>query len=127
MDNLNAKDTILLVDDEQVVLDVSTLMIKRLGYNVLRATNGKEARQIFRDNAEGIRLVILDIKLPDELGSDTCKRLKQIKSDLKIMHTSGLGGVRGSESLECGCDRFLLKPFKIEVLSNTLQDLLGNK
>jgi two-component system cell cycle sensor histidine kinase/response regulator CckA len=127
MDNLNAKDTIPLVDDEQVVLDVSTLMIKRLGYNVLRATNGKEARQIFRDNAEGIRLVILDIKLPDELGSDTCKRLKQIKSDLKIIHTSGLGGVRGSESLECGCDRFLLKPFKIEVLSNTLQDLLGNK
>jgi two-component system cell cycle sensor histidine kinase/response regulator CckA len=122
----NAKDTILLIDDEQVVLEVSTLMIKRLGYNVLRATNGSEARQIFRDNAQGILLVILDMKLPDELGSDTCKRLKEIRPDLKVIHTSGLGGVQSGDSLKCGCDRFFLKPFKIEVLSNTLQDLLAN-
>ena len=126
MDNLNAKDTILLVDDEPVVLDVGTLMIKRLGYNVLQATNGTEASQIFRDNVEGICLVILDMKLPDELGLDTCKRLKGIRPDLKVLHTSGLGGIRGGDRLECGCDRFLLKPFKIEELSNTLQGLLVN-
>jgi DNA-binding response OmpR family regulator len=91
MDNLSTKDTILLVDDEQVVLDVSTLMIKRFGYKVLQATNGTEASQIFRDNVEGICLVILDMKLPDELGTDTCKRLKDINSDVKVLYTSGLG------------------------------------
>jgi len=124
VDNLNAKDTILLVDDQQVVLDVGTLMIKKLGYNVLQATNGTEASQIFRDNADVIGLVILDMKLPDELGSDTCKRLKEVRPDLKVLHTSGLGGIRGDDSLECGCDRFLRKPFKIEELSDMVQDLL---
>jgi DNA-binding response OmpR family regulator len=78
MDNLNTKDTILLVDDERAVLDVCTLMIKRFGYKVLQATNGMEANQIFRNNVEGICLVILDMKLPDENGSDICKRLKEI-------------------------------------------------
>ena len=126
MDNLSTKDTILLVDDEQVVLDVSTLMIKRFGYKVLQATNGTEASQIFRDNVEGICLVILDMKLPDELGTDTCKRLKDINSDVKVLYTSGLGRTPDGDSLECGCDGFLPKPFKIEELSNKIKDLLEN-
>jgi DNA-binding response OmpR family regulator len=70
MDNLNTKDTILLVDDAQAVLDVGALMIKRFGYKVLQATNGMEASQVFRANIDDICLVILDVKLPDELGSD---------------------------------------------------------
>jgi DNA-binding response OmpR family regulator len=70
MDNLNTKDTILLVDDERAVLDVGTLMIKRFGYKVLQGTNGLETSQVFRDNIDDICLVILDVKLPDELLSD---------------------------------------------------------
>ena len=91
MGNFNEKNTILLVDDEQVVLEVGTLMIKKLGYKVLQATNGKEASQIFRDNIEAICLVILDMKLPDENGSDTCKRLKEHDPNVKVLHTSGFG------------------------------------
>ena len=126
MDNLNTKDTILLVDDERAVLDVGTLMIKRFGYKVLQATNGMEASQVFRDNIDDICLVILDVKLPDELGSDTCKRLKEIRLDVKVLHTSGLGRTQGGDSLECGCNGFLPKPFGIEELSNKLKDLLEN-
>jgi DNA-binding response OmpR family regulator len=126
MDNLSTKDTILLVDDERAVLDVGTLMIKRFGYKVLQATNGMEASQVFRDNIDDICLVILDVKLPDELGSDTCKRLKEIRLDVKVLHTSGLGRTQGGDSLECGCNGFLPKPFGIEELSNKLKDLLEN-
>jgi DNA-binding response OmpR family regulator len=124
MDNLNVKDTILLVDDEPVVLDVGTLMIQKFGYKVLQATNGMEANQIFRDNADDICLVILDMILPDESGLDTCKKLKEIKSDLKVLHTSGLGRAQKGDSLECDFDGFLQKPFRIEELSNTLKELL---
>ena len=49
MDNLNNKGTILFVDDEQIVLDVGTMMIKKLGYWVLQATSGTEASQVFSD------------------------------------------------------------------------------
>ena len=71
MDKLNTKNPILLVDDKPVVLDVGTLMIEKFGYKVLQATNGTEANKIFRDNANVIGLVILNMKLPDELGSDS--------------------------------------------------------
>jgi len=127
LDNDIAKGTILLVDDDQVVLDVGTLMIKRLGYYVLQATCGMEASRLFRDNEESISLAILDMKLPDENGSDVCKKLKAIKSDVKILHTSGLGIVQGNESLACGCCGFLPKPFRMEELSNKLKELLENK
>lgn len=124
MNNLNSKDTILLVDDEPVVLDVGTLMIEKFGYKVLQATNGTEASQIFRDNVDDICLVILDMILPDENGLDTCKKLKDIKSDVKVLHTSGLGRAQNGDSLGCDFDGFLQKPFRIEELYSTLKYLL---
>jgi DNA-binding response OmpR family regulator len=126
MDTLDAKGTILFVDDEQVVLDVGTLMLDRLGYKVLRALNGMEASEVFRNNTDDICLVILDMRLPDEFGSDTCKRLKEIRPNVKVLHTSGLGRTQSSESMECGCNGFLPKPFKIEEFSNKLNELLEN-
>ena len=123
MDNLNNKGTILLVDDEKCVLDFGSILIKKLGYKVLLAPNGEEASQVFSDNSEDICLVILDMRLPDEFGSDTCKRLKEIRPDLKVLHTSGLGKTQGRDSIECGCDGFLPKPFKIDELSNKLKDM----
>jgi DNA-binding response OmpR family regulator len=123
MDNLNTKETILLVDDEPVILDVGTMILKKLGYNALRAENGLEASQIFRDNKDVIRLVILDMMLPDENGSDTCKRLKKINPGVRVLHTSGFGIALGVESLDCGCTDFLQKPFKFEDLSEKLKEL----
>ena len=126
MDNLQTKDTILLVDDEPVVLDVGALMVKKLGYNVLQAANGMEASQIFRDNVDDICLVILDMILPDESGLDTCKKLKEIKSDVKVLHTSGLGRAQNGDALGRDFDGFLQKPFRIEELSSTLKELLAS-
>jgi DNA-binding response OmpR family regulator len=73
-----------------------------------------------------ICLVILDEKLPDEPGSDTCKRLKEHAPNVKVLHTSGLSKSMSEGSLECGCDAFLLKPFKIDELSNKLKEILSN-
>jgi DNA-binding NtrC family response regulator len=127
MDNLNEKVTILLVDDEPVILEVGTKMLMKLGYNALGAENGLEASQIFRDNQDVIGLVILDMKLPDETGSDTCKRLKEINPNVRVLHTSGFGIALGVESLDCGCTDFLQKPFKFEDLSGKLKNLLEGK
>ncbi len=126
MDNLNGKNTILIVDDEPVVLKVASMMVKKLNYEALQAKNGMEASHVFSDNKDIICLVILDMQLPDENGSAICKKLKAIKSDVKILHTSGLGRVQGNESLDCGCDGFLPKPFRVEELSNKLKVLLEN-
>jgi two-component system cell cycle sensor histidine kinase/response regulator CckA len=115
-----------MVDDEPVVLDVGALMAKKLGYNVLQAANGMEASQIFRDNVDDICLVIMDMILPDESGLDTCKKLKGNKSDVKVLHTSGLGRTQNGNGLGCDFDGFLQKPFRIEELSSTLKELLAS-
>ena len=116
-----------IVDDEKVVLDVATLMVKKLGYNVLQATSGKKATLVFRDNVNAICLVILDMKLPDESGSDICKKMKDINPNVRILHTSGIGKELGNEILECGCDSCLLKPFHFEDLAKRVKELLENK
>ena len=124
MANLNKKITILFVEDDRTVLSVGTLMIQRFGYKVLQATSGTEAIQIFQNYIDEIGLVILNEKLPDGLGSDTCKGLKALKSDVKFLHTSGLGKIQGGNSLECGCEAFLLKPFRMEEFAHKLKEIL---
>ena len=126
MENINTNDIILLVDDEQVVLDVGTLMIKKNGYKILQAANGAEATEILKENVDDICLVVLDMQLPDENGSTTCKKLKEIKPDVKVLHTSGLGRTQDGIIFACGCNGFLLKPFRLEELSKQLKDLLEN-
>ena len=126
MRNFKARPTILLVDDDQTVLSVGTLMIKRSGYKVLQATSGKEAIQIFQNYKDDVCLVMLEEKLPDESGSVTCKRLKEFEPDVKVLHTSGLGKSLGDDSFDCGCEAFLSKPFRINELSNKLTEVLKN-
>ena len=67
---------ILLVDDEEVVLDVGTMMLERIGYQVFGARNSAEAVEIFKQNENEIDLVLLDLKLPDESGADTFKKIR---------------------------------------------------
>ena len=125
MGNFNEKTTILLVDDDETVLDVGSLMIQKFGYKALQATNGREAIQIFQDNVNDICLVILDEKLPDKFGTDICKILKEFEPDVKVLHTSGLGKSLADDDFECGCEAFLRKPFRIAELSNKLKEMLG--
>lgn len=124
MGNFSEKTTILLVDDDETVLSVGSLMIQKIGYKVMQATNGMEAIQIFQDYVKDICLVILDEKLPDKLGTDICKRLKEFEPDVKVLHTSGLGKSLGDDSFECGCETFLFKPFRVNELSNKLKEIL---
>ena len=118
------RPTILIVDDDQTVLSVGALMIQRCCYKVLQATSGREAIQIFQNYIDDICLVLLDEKLPDEPGSDTCKRLKEFEPAVKVLHTSGLGKSQGNDNFECGCEAFLPKPFRIHELSTKLKEML---
>ena len=120
MAKIDGNGTVLLVDDEDVVLNIGTLMLRKLGYKVLEARNGKEAKAVYRDNQEAISLVILDMNLPDENGTDTCKKLKEINPSLNVLHSGGLNNV----SMECGCTQCLPKPFWLVELSAKGRDLL---
>jgi CheY-like chemotaxis protein len=101
-------------------------MLQRLGYTVLKAIDGKEAVEVYKNNQEKIDLVILDMVMPYN-GGRTFEQLKKINSDLKIMLTSGYTedyGIR--DFLQQGCVGFLQKPFDAKALSQQVMDALNN-
>ena len=81
------KKTVLFVDDEQIVLDVGSLMLQKLGYNVLAVSNGKKAIEVFKENK--VAFVLLDMLMPRMNGFKIYHRLKKIQPNVKIILTSG--------------------------------------
>ena len=117
--------TVLLVDDEEVVLDVGVRMLQHFGYAVLPAANGHEAMQIYTENKAKIDLVILDMVMPDMGGRVVYDRLKQCNSDVKVLLSSGysLSG-EAAEIMKSGCNGFIQKPFNIKELTTQIDQIL---
>jgi len=120
------KGTILVVDDEELVLDVEVTLLQRIGYNTLMACNSREACQVFKDKYEQIDLVILDMIMPDENGATTYKRLKKINPDVKVLISTGYvkdGNVE--EILNDSQNALITKPFKIGEFANKIDTILS--
>ena len=122
---IKGSGTLLIVDDEKLVLDVGVSMLEKLGYTVLKAHNGTEAVDIFQANHDKIRMVILDIIMPDMGGGAVYDKIKPINPDVKVLLSSGYS-VDGQaiELLERGCDGFMQKPFTMEELSRKITQIL---
>jgi len=122
---LGGTETILLVDDEPFVIDVSRQMLEALGYCVMAASSGKEALDIYNTHRDSIALVILDIIMPDMGGQETFTRLKTINKDIKVIVASGYGRQHQADSLIAeGCKGFLQKPFTINAFSQAIRKTL---
>jgi nitrogen-specific signal transduction histidine kinase/ActR/RegA family two-component response regulator len=121
-------ETILLVDDEEMVLDVGRQMIEKLGYRVLTAKSGEEAFDVYVHFRDRIDLVILDMIMPDLSGGETYNRLKKIDAAVKVLLSSGYS-IEGEakEIIARGCNGFIQKPFNIHALSQKLRKILDEK
>ncbi len=120
--------TILIVDDEEMVLDIGIKVLKKLGYTVLNAKNGLEAVALFQEHGDTINLVILDIVMPDIGGGEVYDRLKEIRPDVKVLLSSGYSiDGQARDIMDRGCDGFIQKPFSMKALSEKLSEILANK
>jgi len=117
--------TILVVDDEEMVLSLGSEIVKMMGYDVLEARNGGEAVEIYRENKDKVDMVILDMAMPDMNGGEAYHRMKEIDPEVKVLLTSGYGieGQAG-EIMKHGCDAFIQKPFSISNLSGKIREIL---
>jgi two-component system, cell cycle sensor histidine kinase and response regulator CckA len=116
-------ETVLLVDDEEMVIDASKQMLQALGYDVLVAKDGNEAVRLCQEKKERIDLAILDVTMPGISGVDTGRKLKQIKPNIKIFLSSGYPLDYLSETTAMlEYEGFLEKPFGIDTLSGKLLD-----
>ena len=125
---VKGKGTVLLVDDEEMVLEVGKELLDHLGYEVLLAENGREALELYKKNQDKIDLVLLDMVMPVMGGGEAFDRMKKINTNVKVILSSGysLEG-EAKEILKRGCDAFIQKPFKMEQLSQKLREILDKK
>ena len=128
IDILEGTETVLLVDDEDMILDVGKEMATTLGYKVMLARSGKEAIELYTKNEDKIDMVVLDMIMPDMGGGEVYDRLKEINPNIKALLSSGysLDG-RADEILKRGCDGFIQKPFNMEQLSSKLRQILDKQ
>ncbi|MFC1817376.1 PAS domain S-box protein, partial [Thermodesulfobacteriota bacterium] len=119
------KETILLVDDEDIILDVTQGVLEKLGYDVLVAKNGKEAIEIYIKNLDRIDLVVLDMIMPEMDGGYTYDRLKKINPDIKVLLSSGYSiNGQANEILAQGCNGFIQKPFNMLKISKKIREII---
>jgi len=114
----NETETVLLVDDEEIVIGVAKQMLEKLGFS--------EALEIFRNNKDKISLVVLDLIMPGMGAGDTCDELQVIDPAIKVLLSSGYGvDQQTSEVIKRGCKGFIQKPFNMQGLSEKIGEILN--
>lgn len=127
-DPLRGTETILFIDDEDMITEFAEELLKKLGYKVLIANSGKEAVQKYEENKDRISIVVLDMIMPDMGGGETFNILKKINPEVKVLLSSGYS-IDGQAAgiMDRGCNGFIQKPFKIKELSEKLREILDKE
>jgi nitrogen-specific signal transduction histidine kinase len=125
---LVGSETILFVDDEDVIIDVNREILESLGYKVVAAKSGQEALEVYRKLWGKINLIILDMIMPGMDGEATYDSLKKVNPEIRVILSSGYSKNEQAKAiLEKGCQAFIQKPFSISDLSMTIRQVLDKK
>ena len=118
-------ETLLLVDDEELIIEVSREVLMTLGYKVLSAGGGIEALEIYKKNRYRIDMVVLDMVMPDLNGMETFERIRRINPNVRVLIASGYG-IRGQAArmLKRGCNDYIQKPYNIGAFSKKIREIL---
>ena len=120
-------ETILVVDDEPIVLQVTSEILTTLGYNVLTARTGQEAVSLFEKHKKQVRLVLLDLIMPGQGCELTYHMLKECQPQIKVLLSSGYSvDSEISNMLEKGCASFIQKPYSIAGLSCKIREIIDS-
>ncbi len=121
---ITGQGTILLVEDEPTLRRVAGKLLETLGYQVLEATSGEGALEVFAERHGDIDLVLLDVIMPGLNGFQTMERLRALDPQIRVILCSGMNETEEA-SLPMGVS-FIPKPFPVEILSQKVAAALGN-
>ncbi len=121
-----SRPRILVVDDEQSMRELLAIVLRREGYEVLLAENGRTAISMLEQ--QPIDLLISDIKMPDLSGVDVLRAAKQIDQDiLGIMITAFASTETAVEAMRLGACDYLSKPFDIDLVKMKVREKIENR
>ena len=121
-------ETVLVVEDEDLVRKLVRTILESRGYAVLDAHGGDEAFQVCRNHQGPIHLLITDVVMPRMNGKEVAERLQSIYPEMSVLYVSGYtaSAIDQHGVLEAGI-RFLQKPFTPLVLANQVRELLDSR
>ncbi len=118
-------ETILLVDDEEMIRDFGRKLLEGEGYTVITAADGREAMEVYQRQRDRISLVLLDLIMPRMGGKACLEALLKIDPDLRVVISSGYSQDGGRDELtEAGARAFLGKPYATRDLLTTVRQVL---
>lgn len=122
---IKGRETILLIDDEDIIIKIGKLMTEKLGYKVITANSGMKALQIYKTQYKEIDLIILDIVMPDMDGIKVADQISMINDKQKILFSSGYSRKdKIMDKISKPNYGFIAKPFNIQELSRKLREIL---
>jgi len=122
---VNGTETILLVDDEEIILDVAQAMLKKLGYRVLTADGGRKAVDLVKQNGHEIDMVIVDLIMPEMEGGKVFDLIRETQPAMPVILSSGYSiNGQANEIMQRGCSGFIQKPFTIFEISKKIRSVL---
>lgn len=118
--------TILIVEDEELLSKMLEKILNKLGYNVLKAVNGKEGLDVFREKYLEIDGVILDMNMPVMSGKTAFLEMKKIDRDIKAILSTGSGTNEDTDIiLNLGVKELLSKPYHLSELKLKLKSVIN--
>ena len=110
-----AGKVVLVIDDEADVRGVLKRMLEATGFTVILAADGLEGMTAFRDPANAVDVVLLDLSMPRQGGAETFRQLRAVNPDAKVILTTGFGPNAAATDFE-GLSAILAKPFRVQEL-----------
>jgi PAS domain S-box-containing protein len=121
-------ETILVVDDEDLVRELAKRMLSKAGYTILAASNCREALDVYKKNKGSISLVILDLIMPEIGGQQCLDELLKIEPEVKVLVASGYAGDSSSrQAIARGAKGFISKPFRVKNLLSDVRKILDSQ
>ncbi len=118
--------TILIVDDDESIRVLCRLLLERIGFDVLSASDGREALDVFNKHHADIRCVILDLTMPHMDGEETFRQLIKIDPDIRVIMSSGYNEQEIAQKISGkGYTGFIQKPYSLNNLTDILKKALG--
>ncbi len=122
---VQGKGSILVVDDEEKILQITDDVLSRCGYSVITTQSPDEAVSIYRSRWSEIDGVLLDLSMPKLSGLDVYEKLREINPDVKVVLSSGYQKDKRIDTiLKKGVMGFLGKPYSVQKLTEVIRDLV---
>ena len=122
----HGEGTILVIDDEETIRVTASMMLQRMGFSTLLASDGERGVQLFREHQQEIRAVLLDMTMPGLNGRETLIRLRTITPDVTVILSSGYSEQEAaSQFAGQGLNGFVQKPYSLQTLRQKMQSYLG--